>query len=230
MENKKKFYAVARGRTPGIYTQWFGPGGAEVQVRGIAGARFKGFFTREEAEAWMKDPKSAKTAPKIKTAKEPPAAPRKGDIVIYTDGGCSHNPGPGGYGAVVLNDGKREELCGGFRLTTNNRMELFACIAGLSSLKETSRVTLFSDSKYVVDAVTKGWAKKWQAREWVKSDGKNALNPDLWSRLLTLLEFHDVRFVWVKGHAGNIENERCDCLATTAAAGSGLPPDKGYKK
>lgn len=134
-------------------------------------------------------------------------------VEIFTDGACSGNPGPGGWGAVLRYGSAEKELLGGAADTTNNRMELSAVIAALSALKEPCKVTLTSDSKYVIDAVTKGWAKKWQANGWVKSDKKPALNADLWEKLLALLEKHDVRFVWVKGHAGHPENERCDRLA-----------------
>lgn len=134
-------------------------------------------------------------------------------VEIFTDGACSGNPGPGGWGAVLRYGSAEKELSGGAADTTNNRMELSAVIAALSALKEPCKVTLTSDSKYVIDAVTKGWAKKWQANGWVKSDKKPSLNADLWEKLLVLLEKHDVRFVWVKGHAGHPENERCDRLA-----------------
>ena len=134
-------------------------------------------------------------------------------VEIFTDGACSGNPGPGGWGAVLRYGSAEKELSGGAADTTNNRMELSAVIAALTALKEPCKVTLTSDSKYVIDAVTKGWAKKWQANGWVKSDKKPALNADLWEKLLVLLEKHDVRFVWVKGHAGHPENERCDRLA-----------------
>ncbi len=134
-------------------------------------------------------------------------------VEIFTDGACSGNPGPGGWGAVLRCGDTVKELSGGEAETTNNRMELSAVIAALSALKRPCRVTLTSDSKYVVDAVTKGWAKKWQANSWVKPDKKPALNPDLWEKLLALLDVHEVTFVWVKGHAGHPENERCDKLA-----------------
>ena len=134
-------------------------------------------------------------------------------VEIFTDGACSGNPGPGGWGAVLRCGEHEKELSGGEAETTNNRMELSAVIAALSALKRPCRVTLTTDSKYVVDSVTKGWAKKWQANGWIKPDKKPALNPDLWERLLALLEVHDVHFIWVKGHAGHPENERCDELA-----------------
>ena len=138
-------------------------------------------------------------------------------VDIYTDGACRGNPGKGGWGAVLVYKGVEKELSGGERMTTNNRMELSAVIAALSALREPCEITLTSDSKYVVDAVTKGWAKSWQARGWVKPDKSPALNPDLWEKLLRLLDYHRVTFVWVKGHAGHPYNERCDKLATDFA-------------
>lgn len=132
---------------------------------------------------------------------------------MFTDGACSGNPGPGGYGVILRYKGIQKEISGGEPNTTNNRMELSAVIAGLSALKEPCEVTITSDSKYIIDAVEKGWANKWKANNWIKSDRKKALNPDLWDKLLTLLEKHKVDFIWVKGHAGHCENERCDELA-----------------
>ena len=150
-------------------------------------------------------------------------------ITIYCDGACLGNPGPGGFGAVLLYQGNRKELSGGYKRTTNNRMELMGAIAALEALKTPrSRVLMHSDSKYVVDAVEKGWARKWQRNYWIKPDKQPAMNPDLWERLLELCSKHDVRFEWVKGHSGVPENERCDELATSAAAQDGLPPDPGF--
>lgn len=134
-------------------------------------------------------------------------------VDIYTDGACSGNPGPGGFGAILVYNGREKELFGGEKQTTNNRMELLAVITALEALKEPCEVTLTTDSKYVSDGITEGWAASWKARGWRKSDGKPALNPELWDRLLSLLEIHTVRFVWVKGHAGHPYNERCDTLA-----------------
>ena len=139
-------------------------------------------------------------------------------VEIYTDGACSGNPGPGGWGAILVFEGREKELSGGEAVTTNNRMELSGAIEALRALKEPCRVTLTSDSKYLVDAVTKGWAKKWKANGWLKPDKSPALNPDLWDTLLSLLERHEVTFVWVKGHAGHPYSERCDKLATAYAA------------
>jgi ribonuclease HI len=139
-------------------------------------------------------------------------------IHIYTDGACSGNPGPGGWAAILTFGGKEKELCGGEAETTNNRMELTAVIEGLSALKEPCRVELTSDSKYVIDSVTKGWVYGWQKRGWVKSDKKPALNVDLWERLLPLLATHDVHFHWIRGHSGHPQNERCDKLAVASYA------------
>lgn len=136
-------------------------------------------------------------------------------VEIFTDGACSGNPGPGGWGAILRYAGSERELSGGEESTTNNRMELTAVITALSALKEPCEVTLYSDSKYVTDAVTKGWAEKWRANHWRKADKKPALNADLWELLLDLLKEHRVQFVWLKGHAGHPENERCDRMAVT---------------
>lgn len=148
---------------------------------------------------------------------------------IYTDGACSGNPGPGGYGVVMLYKGLRKEISAGYKKTTNNRMEALAVIRALEALKEPCQVTLYSDSKYVVDAVTKRWVHKWKANNWVKADKKKALNIDLWERMLELLDMHKVVFVWVKGHADNVENERCDFLARQAIAGGALLDDEGFE-
>ncbi len=134
-------------------------------------------------------------------------------VEIFTDGACSGNPGPGGWGAVLRCGTAEKELSGGEKSTTNNRMELTAVISALSALNRPCAVTICSDSKYVIDAVTKGWAKSWQKNNWVKSDKKPALNADLWEKLLELLDRHEVSFVWIKGHAGHPENERCDQMA-----------------
>ena len=134
-------------------------------------------------------------------------------VTLYTDGACSGNPGPGGWGAILEYNGVRKELSGGEEKTTNNRMELTAVIEGLRALKEPCRVELYSDSKYVIDALEKGWAQGWQKRGWVKSDKSPALNPDLWETLLALCKQHSVTCHWVKGHAQNEKNNRCDELA-----------------
>ncbi|MBR0208477.1 MAG: ribonuclease HI [Oscillospiraceae bacterium] len=137
-------------------------------------------------------------------------------VEIYTDGACSGNPGPGGWGAILRYGGREKELSGGEAMTTNNRMELCGVIAALEALKESCIVELYADSKYVIDALDKGWAVKWRANGWKKPDKKAALNPDLWERLLTLTEAHEMRYHWVKGHAENEFNNRCDALAVAA--------------
>lgn len=134
-------------------------------------------------------------------------------VELFTDGACSGNPGPGGWGAILRFGTAEKELSGGEINTTNNRMELTAVIEGLSALKEPCAVKLTTDSKYVADGVTKGWAESWRKNGWRKADKKPALNPDLWEKLLDLLKIHQVEICWVKGHAGHIENERCDRLA-----------------
>lgn len=134
-------------------------------------------------------------------------------VEIFTDGACSGNPGVGGWGAVLRCNGVEKELCGGEAQTTNNRMELSAVINALEALKYPCRVKITTDSAYVVNAITKGWAESWRKNNWKKSDKKPALNADLWAKLLDLLQHHEYEFQWVKGHAGHPENERCDKLA-----------------
>ena len=134
-------------------------------------------------------------------------------VTLYTDGACSGNPGPGGWGAILEYMGTEKELSGGEESTTNNRMELTAVIQGLDALKEPCVVELYSDSKYVIDGLSKGWAEGWRKNGWKKADKKPALNPDLWEQLLKLVKQHDVRYHWVKGHAENPKNNRCDQLA-----------------
>ena len=146
-------------------------------------------------------------------------------VEIYTDGACRGNPGRGGWGAVLVYRGIEREMSGGEAMTTNNRMELTAAIEALAALKEPCRVTLTSDSKYLVDAITQGWAKSWQAKGWRKADKSPALNPDLWEKLLKLLDTHEVELVWVKGHDGHPYNERCDKLATAFADSFPEPED-----
>ncbi len=134
-------------------------------------------------------------------------------VTLYTDGACTGNPGPGGWGAILSYNGVEKELSGGEESTTNNRMELLAVISGLEALKECCRVELYSDSKYVIDGLSKGWAVSWRKNGWRKADKKPALNPDLWERLLNLTEKHELSYHWVKGHADNPYNNRCDQLA-----------------
>ena len=153
----------------------------------------------------------------------------KKHVIIYTDGACTGNPGPGGYGAVLLYGEHRHELSGGYRRTTNNRMELMGAIKSLEALKQSCRVTLHSDSQYVVEGIERGWAKRWRGNGWMRNKREQAVNPDLWGRLLDLCDKHEVELTWVRGHAGDPENERCDQLAVQAAHGEELPLDGGYE-
>ena len=149
-------------------------------------------------------------------------------VIIYTDGACLGNPGPGGYGVVLIYGKIRKELAGGFRLTTNNRMELMGAIVGLETLKGRCVVTLTTDSQYVVNAMQQGWARRWKANGWKRTRTEKALNADLWDRLLTVSDKHETTFVWIRGHAGHPENERCDQLSKAAAQQDDLLPDPGY--
>lgn len=230
---KKKFYAVAVGRSCGIFMDW---ATTEKQVKGFAGAKFKSFPTEQEAKAWLNDPVYAKKASPSKSKVQgdgkpttlSSADPEK--IVVYTDGGSINNPGPGGYGVVIVEAGEVRERSGGFRHTTNNRMEMMAAIVALIELQEqVKHIDLYSDSSYLVNGINKGWAPKWQARGWKKADGEAVLNSDLWKQLLKLTETINVYFHWVKGHAGNEGNERCDQLAVASARQSDLPVDIEYE-
>ncbi len=151
-------------------------------------------------------------------------------IIIYTDGACRGNPGPGGYGVVLKYGEQRKELSGGFRLTTNNRMEIMAAICGLRALKERCSVIVYTDSQYLSNAINKGWARRWRANNWMRNRKDRAVNPDLWDELLKLCDRHDVVFKWVRGHSGNPENERCDALSVQASRGHDLPADEGYER
>jgi len=223
---------VAAGRKPGIYTDWFGPKGAEVQVQGFSGARYKGFATRAEAQTWLKSPGPALRPRQVRQTAAPPARrpdDRDGRILVFTDGGSIHNPGPGGYGILIMDTGGRREISGGFRKTTNNRMELMGCIVALSQFEKPARVLLRSDSQYVVNGIIKGWAARWRQNGWMRTPDEPAQNSDLWDKLLILIEKHDVVFEWVKGHAGHAENERCDELARAASLKKNLPADLAYE-
>ncbi|NOK60942.1 MAG: hypothetical protein GFH27_549289n76 [Chloroflexi bacterium AL-W] len=150
-------------------------------------------------------------------------------VTIYTDGACIDNPGPGGYGVVLISRNHRKELSGGYRKTTNNRMELMAAFIALQSLKYRLKVTLYSDSRYVVDGMSKGWAESWRNKGWMRNKKDKATNVDLWAQILDLAAQHEIEFVWIKGHAGNEENERCDVLSMQAAQEKHLPPDSAYE-
>ena len=152
------------------------------------------------------------------------------EVTIYTDGACSGNPGAGGYGVVLMYGAAKKELSEGYEKTTNNRMELLAVIKGLEALKEPCRVNLYSDSKYVVDAIEKGWVVKWKQNSWMRNKKERASNVDLWEQLLVMLAKHQVKFIWVKGHADNPWNERCDELARMAIQKGDLKEDENYGK
>jgi ribonuclease HI len=244
---KKKVYAVKVGRKPGVYRTWEG---CAAQVNGYSKAVYKSFRSMKDAEEYLNGP--LKPKPQAKP-KPPTRRPEKTDepvssslglpdlsegnalkhVTMYADGACAGNPGPGGYGVVLIYGKHRKELSAGFRLTTNNRMEILGCIVGLRSLKFPCAVTIYSDSKYVVNAMTKSWALKWRRLGWKRKleDGKlaDALNPDLWSEMLDLCDKHRVKFEWIRGHGGNKENERCDQLARAAAAGTRLGVDAFYE-
>jgi ribonuclease HI len=149
-------------------------------------------------------------------------------VIIYTDGSSRGNPGPGGYGAIMLSGEHQKERSGGYKKTTNNRMELMAVIVAMEALKMPCQVEVFSDSKYVINALEKGWINGWRQRGWAKAGKKPLKNVDLWKRVYDAIQPHEVKWIWVKGHAGNRYNERCDFLATFAAQGKNLPLDCGF--
>jgi len=150
-------------------------------------------------------------------------------VEIYTDGACSGNPGPGGVGIVLLAGAHRKEISGAYKRTTNNRMELLAAILALEALNQACAVKLYSDSRYLVDAIEKGWVLRWQKNNWMRNKTDPAVNVDLWERLLPLLKQHRVEFIWVRGHADNVENNRCDALAREAIATGDFSEDLGYR-
>jgi ribonuclease HI len=235
----KNYYSVAIGRKPGIYDQWAGPNGAEAQVKGFPKALYKGFGSLEDASEWLRrhGVENPRVYGRVKSPRNggdrrpldqgPLQVPRR--VHIYTDGGSIDNPGPGGYGVLIIDGRRRKELSGGRRLTTNNRMELLASIEGLKATKRRS-VTVHSDSRYVINGITKGWARKWRANGWRRNKRESAENADLWAELLDLCNGRDIEWVWVRGHAGNPENERCDELASAAARGKSLPADEAYER
>ena len=241
-KRKKQYYVVVRGRQPGVYDRWFGEGSAKEQIDGYPEAIYKGFYSREDAREWLgqfsEETLLALAPTLLDWLESAPAPPPKenpkellaaGKVLIYTDGGAINNPGPGGYGVVLCYGQHRKELSGGYRLTTNNRMELMACIRGLKALKVQCSVVLYSDSAYVVNGMTKGWAARWQTNAWMLDGQEPVKNADLWQQLVELTNQHDVEFRWVRGHAGNRENERCDRLAVAAARGPNLVIDTGYE-
>lgn len=230
MAKKAKIYAVFQGKVPGLYDNW---DDASQQVQGFKGAVYKSFTSRDEAVLWLRDcvinakePVSDDLIELIKTVDLPEEIQDR--IIIHTDGGASPNPGRGGYGIVLTHGKYRKELSAGYKLTTNNRMEMMAVIVALKALKQPSEVLLYTDSKYVVDSISKGWVQRWKSKGWRRSDGQLAENIDLWQELLAQLDQHTVEFQWVKGHAGNKENERCDELVGLARKSKSLLNDDGY--
>ena len=241
-KKKKQYYAVVKGRVPGIYRTWFGAGGAAEQVQGLDDARYRGFFTQEEMFAWLADlpqrmlkkeaPELAALAAENKgntpsLEEEARALLAAGKVVIFTDGSADTHSRCGGYGAVVRSGTARKELSGGFRGTTNNRMELTAVIRALETLEKPSDVVVFSDSQYVVRAMRESWIENWNANGWARDKKQELKNADLWQQLYALDKKHHVTYQWVRGHSGTRENERCDRLALAALQKKGLPLDNG---
>ena len=225
---KKNFYAVKRGRLTGLFSTW---DECKQQVDGFSGAVFKGFPTEEEARAWLSDvpetvpplSNDAKTTKPTPHTDSPTAAEDESpaDYMIYTDGSCLRNPdGPGGYAAVILSmqDGEVQEISGGEPSTTNNRMELCAGIEALRAIPPHSTVDFYTDSQYMKNAFTNYWLRNWKRNGWRTATGEPVKNQDLWCALDEAFSLHTVRFHWVKGHAGNRWNERCDELARNEAA------------
>lgn len=212
----KKFYAVKRGRKTGLYTVW---AECAAQVKGFQGAVYKGFMTEEEARAWLGGADARAEQPRVAAEMAAPSAP-DADYIIHTDGSCLRNPGgAGGWAAVIETaaTGAVEEKSGGAPETTNNRMELTAALMALSAVPEGARVALYTDSQYLKNAFTKFWLPAWKKRGWKKADGEPVLNQDLWVQLDAAFAARQVQFHWVKGHAGNPRNERCDVLARAEA-------------
>ena len=212
----KKFYAVKRGRKTGLFTVW---AECAAQVKGFQGAVYKGFMTEEEARAWLGGADARTEQPRAAAEMAEPSAP-DADYIIHTDGSCLRNPGgAGGWAAVIETaaTGAVEEKSGGDPETTNNRMELTAALMALSAVPEGARVALYTDSQYLKNAFTKFWLPAWKKRGWKKADGEPVLNQDLWVQLDAAFATRQVQFHWVKGHAGNPRNERCDALARAEA-------------
>lgn len=232
---QKKFYAVKKGRVTGLFTTW---ADCKAQVDGFPGAVFKSFPTEQEAAAWLsgaagplslfpedtgtgKQRKQAKPAPRAKTAPPVDKHETTAEYIVYTDGSCLRNPGgPGGYAAVIVSmqDGEVREISGGEPSTTNNRMELRAGVESLSSLPPGATVDFFTDSQYLKNAFTKNWLRNWKRNGWITATGDPVKNQDLWRGLDEAFSLRKVNFHWVKGHAGNRWNERCDTLARSEAA------------
>jgi len=242
---KKRYYVVVNGRKPGIYSKWSGAGEAADQVEGFPEAVYRGFYTYEDAINWLRGfPRETleKCAPDLVahlddvSGSSPDLTTTVSEllmsetVVIFADGSVDANTGAGGYGVILKYKGHTKEISGGFRKTTNNRMEIMACIEGLRALTRTCKVVVFSDSQYVVNGISKGWARKWQAQGWMRNQKECAENRDLWAQLLELCDQHEVEFRWIRGHNIVKENERCDWLAMQATQRQDLPRDVGYEK
>ena len=224
----KKYYAVKRGRQTGIFTVW---AECSAQVQGFQGAVYKGFMTEEEARSWLGGAAACSTAesparsgsgahPAQKAATAVEDVPVDADYIIHTDGSCLVNPGGAGGWAAVIEEtatGAVSEHSGGAPETTNNRMELTAALMAVAVVPEGARVALYTDSQYLKNAFTKFWLAAWKKRGWKKADGSPVLNQDLWMQLDAAFAARHVQFHWVKGHAGNLRNERCDELARSEA-------------
>lgn len=206
----RKVYAVKKGRKTGIFSSW---AECEAQVKGYAGAKFKGFPTRQEAQSWLEDGGAH-------SGKIPPETSPQAEYIIYTDGSCLRNPdGPGGWAAIVTHasSGETIELHDGAPKTTNNRMELRAAVAALSHIEKPSSIALYTDSQYLKNTFTRHWIDNWKRNNWKTATGGDVKNRELWQELDALFQKHQVMFHWVKGHAGNEKNERCDQLAKSEA-------------
>lgn len=242
-KEKKQFYVVVHGRQPGIYTEWSGDNGASKQVEGFTGAIYKGFFNKEDALQWLREfsEETLKTyAPNlldlvdystpVQVIDEDIELLKEDKVVIHTDGCAMGNPGAGGFAVILRYKDKQKEISGGFQETTNNRMELMACIEGLRALKQKSSVIVLSDSKYLVDSISNKWIYKWRNDKWIKSKNKKVPNADLWKILLELIEQHEIKFRWIRGHNIDKNNQRCDFLAREAATKLNLPLDSGFNQ
>ncbi len=225
---RQKWYAIASGiGAPCIVDSWEE---CYRRVNGVTGNKFMGFYDKKEAKAWLKNPKykneyKTKRKRKINLQTEADMGriactedtfilhPNLRTVYMYTDGACKGNPGPGGWACILKYNGHEKVLSGGEPDTTNNRMEIEAVLQGLMALKEDCNLIITTDSKYVIDTIEKGWAKNWKRHMWKKSDGSDAANSDLWDDMLCMLEPHNYKFEWVKGHNDHPENERCDKLA-----------------
>lgn len=220
---RQKWYAIAKGiGAPCIVDSW---DEASKRVTGVTGAKHMSFYDKKQAEDWLKNPLYPSERSKLKKKGKSTMGrisisesnfilnPNLRTVYMYTDGACKGNPGPGGWACILKYNGCEKVLSGGEPDTTNNRMEIKAVLQGLMALKEYVNLIITTDSKYVIDTIEKGWAKSWKRHMWKKSDGSDAANADLWDDMLCMLEPHNYKFEWVKGHNDHPENERCDRLA-----------------